>query len=608
MIQRIKDIFNQHFILVITLLITAIVYYRFLHFGHISWDDPEMVFRNKDVKNFDLYQLFTAHYVGNYIPLTMLVHSISWLLFDNNDGGHHLINILFHLLNGILVYVIARRILKHKDLANITLVLFLLHPLQLETVGWISELKNTLSATFYLTAVISYLNFTESKKQKDYLLVMLYFVLGCLSKSSAVVLPLSLIAIDIYLNRNFTFKYLLNKLPLLLISFIFGVINLKTQAADLFINYSHAFPYHERLGYAGYAIFKYIAAFIFPYNLSVLYPYPQNKVMAFVIGYTLVISVFALLIFLYKKKKWNIFSLILLCIINLILVLQFVPFGEVLYADRYMYIPLIFFSFLLVTLYSKLKINTKILLYVVMIIFPVITFLRLEVWKNSVNLYSDILKKFPESFVALNSLGAELMFRNEDKKALEYLNKAVSVSPKNYKGYYNRGLLLLKNNEPEKAIKSFDQAIAIYDYPKAYVGRASAYYMLKDFPKALNDAKRVLSVDANNPKARFVMANCYNDLDKLDQAISEYNKCIEISSDDADFYFKRAIAYGKKQDFEQCMNDLNLCITLNETYFEAYYWRGVAKINLRINPCEDLKIAARNNITPAVNVYNKYCQ
>jgi tetratricopeptide (TPR) repeat protein len=243
-----------------------------------------------------------------------------------------------------------------------------------------------------------------------------------------------------------------------------------------------------------------------------------------------------------------------------------------------------------------------------MIIFPVITFLRLEVWKNSVNLYSDILKKFPESFVALNSLGAELMFRNEDKKALEYLNKAVSVSPKNYKGYYNRGLLLLKNNEPEKAIKSFDQAIAIYDYPKAYVGRASAYYMLKDFPKALNDAKRVLSVDANNPKARFVMANCYNDLDKLDQAISEYNKCIEISSDDADFYFKRAIAYGKKQDFEQCMNDLNLCITLNETYFEAYYWRGVAKINLRINPCEDLKIAARNNITPAVNAYNKYCQ
>src|SRR5690606_14992527 len=109
--------------------------------------------------------------------------------------------------------------------------------------------------------------------------------------------------------------------------------------------------------------------------------------------------------------------------------------------------------------------------YVLIFIFGTITFFRANVWKNSATLYSDILKKFPNSFVALNSLGAELMFQNEDEKSLQYLNKAVAVSPQNYKGFYNRGLLYLKNGKAELALRSLNQALEIYDYPKAYVAR-----------------------------------------------------------------------------------------------------------------------------------------
>ena len=88
------------------------VYSKFLFFGHISWDDPEMVFKNKFVKTFNVKELFANHFVGNYIPITMLAHAISWLLFENNSGGHHLINILFHLINGVLVYQLSKRFLK----------------------------------------------------------------------------------------------------------------------------------------------------------------------------------------------------------------------------------------------------------------------------------------------------------------------------------------------------------------------------------------------------------------------------------------------------------------------------------------------------------------
>jgi tetratricopeptide (TPR) repeat protein len=247
-------------------------------------------------------------------------------------------------------------------------------------------------------------------------------------------------------------------------------------------------------------------------------------------------------------------------------------------------------------------------LYVSLLVFPLLTFFRAGVWNTSVDLYTDVLKKFPDSFVALNSLGTELMFQNQDQKALEYLDKAVAAAPKNYKGFYNRGLLLLKSNKPEAAIQSFNQALQIYEYPKAYIGRAAAYYMLKDMPKAMNDANHVLQTDPNNAKARFVMGNCYNDLNKPDEAINEYNKSIASNPEDPDFYFKRAIAWGKKQNFKQCISDLTVCLDLNPVYFEAYFWRGVAKVNIRENPCEDFKIAARNNIPGAENAFNKYCR
>lgn len=608
MIQRIKAIFNQHFALAIAILVTLLVYFKFFYFSHISWDDPEMVFRNKDVRSFNIGALITGHYVGNYIPVTMLFHALGWLLFENNDGGHHFINIFFHLLNGILVFMFVKRLFKNEAAANVTAIVFLLHPLQLESVGWISELKNLVSTTFYLSSCIAYLNFSESRKLSHYFLTALLFILGCLSKSSVVILPLCFICFDVIEKQSLNIRAVLNKIPLLVISVVFGIINIKTQTADQFINYSHAFPYHERFGYAGYALLKYAGMFVLPYNLSVLYPYPPEKNLTFILGFAFILFIGVLLFFLIKKKNLTLAALIILCLINLSLVLQFVPFGEVLYADRYMYVPVLFFSLIPVTLVSKLKFNLSYPAYALLIIFGVLTFFRMNVWKSSVSLYTDILKKFPNSFVALNSLGAELMFQNEDQKALEYLNKALRVSPQNYKGYYNRGLLYLKNGQGKAALKSFNQSLAIYDYNKAYVGRASAYYLLKDIPKAMNDANHVLQKDSKNSKAHFVLGNCYDDLNRLDDAITEYNKCIELNNEDPDFYFKRAIVFGKKQDFISCLGDLNVCIEFNPAYHEAYYWRGVAKVNLKQNPCEDFKMAAQNNVQPAIGAFNKYCQ
>jgi tetratricopeptide (TPR) repeat protein len=606
--SQIKKIIGQNLVLTVALIVTVLVYYKFFFYGHISWDDPEMVFKNKFVRSFDVKGLFTNHFVGNYIPITMFTHSVAWLLFENNDGGHHFINLMFHLINGVLVYQLSKRLFKNDLIANLGAIVFLLHPMQVESVGWISELKNVLSTTFFLAGTLSYLNFTERSKKIDYILCFFYFSLGCLSKSSVVVFPIALICLDILMQKKISFKFLINKIPFIIISIVIGLINIKTQTADQFINLSHEFPFYQRFSFAGYALLKYFILFILPVNLSVIYPYPEINTAVFAVGYSGLIIIIALIILFIKQKKYQAAAIILFVITNLILVLQFIPFGEVLYADRYAYVPLIGFAWLIGLILSNLKLPVSILSFVFIALFSVFSFSRSLDWKSAINLYEDINKKYPNQFLVLNSIGVESMFLNENEKALDYLNRAVSVAPRNYKGFYNRGLLYLKNNQPEQAIKSFNQTLELYNYSKAYVGRANTYYMLGDFPKAINDANFVLKTEENNTKAHFVLGNCYNDLNRLEDALNEYNICLKYNKDEAEFYFKRGIVYGKKQDFNACINEINICLQLNPNYFEAYYWRGVAKVNLKQNGCEDFKIAAQKNHQPAIDAFNKFCR
>lgn len=538
----------------------------------------------------------------------MFTHALTWALFHGNVIGHHLINVLLHIANGYLVYQLSKQLFKEKGIAQITAVIFLLHPLQTESVNWIAELKNLGYAFFYLLGLLSYIHYTNSKNKKQFYYTLLFFVLACLYKPSAVVFPLSLLCIDILLGKKLDSKLFLNKIPLLFVSVLFGLINLRTQAADQFINFSHTFPFYERFANAGFAIFKYLSLFILPYNLSVIYPFPTDKLSTLLFGGIFVVLIALTLYFLFKKQKQQLLGILLFVIFNLILVLQFVPFGEVLYADRYMYVPLIGFAWLLAFFVQKLKINKLLIPIVLIALLSSVTFMRSSKWKSSIVLYEDIIKKYPDNFLALNSLGVENMMKNNDDKALQYFNHATNVAPFNYKGFYNRGLLYLKNNNPKKAIEEFNSVFQLYNYSKAYVARASAYYALMNYKGARIDANTALRLDKRNHRALFVLANCANDENELSTAIDFYDRAIELNSEEPDYYFKRSIAFGKQQKFADCLTDLNTCLELNPNYIEAYYWRGVAKVNLKLNPCEDLRRAAENNYAPANESYNKLCK
>jgi protein O-mannosyl-transferase len=606
--EKAADILRSHGLLLAAMAATVLVYLKVLGFEHISWDDPEMVFRNNDVTGFRLSAFFSSHYVGNYIPLTMVFHALSWSVFGEHDAGHHALNLVLHLLNAYLLYRLTLRLFSHPGFAVITGVIFLLHPLQVETVAWISELKNILYTTFFLGGLHTYLDHSQNKSKAGYGLTLILFVLSCLCKPSAVVFPLALLAIDLLRGAALSIRSLIAKIPFLLVAVGFGLVNLYTQSEDRFINYAHAYPFLERTGMAGFAILKYVQLFLLPVSQSVIYPYPEPGSGFVVAGLCCWVALVFIAFWLYRKRSRTLGGILLFVLFNLVLVLQFVPFGEALYADRYLYLAMAGMAWALALLVQRMGISHRLVATILLAVLGVLTYARTTKWKSAIVLYEDILRKYPDNFVALNSAGVESMFAGQDRKALSYFQRAIKAGPRNYKGYYNLGLLLLKMQMTDRAIGQFNEAIALYEYGKAYTGRATAYYIKGDYSKAVNDAERAIALEPRSPKAHFVLGNCYNDMNRLDKAHEAFNRAIQLDPGEAEFYFKRGIVMGKKQDFTGCLQDLQLALHLRPGLYEARYWMGVARANLGQDPCNDLRAAALKNYEPAVTAYNRMCR
>ncbi|MCD6019296.1 MAG: hypothetical protein K0S53_2417 [Bacteroidetes bacterium] len=589
-------------------LLVALVYFKLFSSHFISWDDGDVVLNNKDVHHFDVKAFFTSYYVGNYAPMSMIAFAVDWLIFKGNAAGHHAMSLLFHAVNTILVYQLVALVLKDKVKAIVCAMIFCFHPLQVETIAWVSAKNNLVYSLFFLLGLKNYTKFLINKTKNYYLYALVFFMLSVLSKPSAVCFPLVLMLLDYLMNVKISFKtVLLNKIPFLIIAIILGVATIYTRTEDKFINQNHAFAFHERIGYAGYALLQYLYKFFIPINLSVIYPYPQNKMLSMAVGYGMIVLLVFVFYKFFRSAKVLVFGL-LFFITNLLLVLQFLPFGEVLTADRYMYLPIIGLSIVLLSVFPPKENALKIIGVSLTLIFGTLTFVRTGVWKNSISLYSDILKKYPHSFVALNSLGAEYMLNKNYDMGLRYLNAAINENTEYFKGYYNRGLLYAQTDRMKEALRDFDKAIALKQYQKAYVARANVYYTLKDFPKAISDAETVLEKDPGNPKANYVIANCYDDLNQLNKAMIYYDKVISSNPENPLYFLRRAIVFGKMQKFESCLKDLEVTTNLAPGYAEAYYWKGVAKVNLKQSPCSDLRKAVELGFAAAQQPLENYCR
>lgn len=573
----------------ILLLITFITLFPCLKNGYCNWDDYHLITANHTIKDLswkNIKEIFTSGYVGTYIPLTILSFAIEYKFFKLNPFVSHFINLVFHLCNVFLVFWFIYLLSKNSILSFIVALFFGIHPLRIESVAWATERKDMLYSFFFLGGLISYIYFQICQHKRYYFLSLLLFLLSILSKPMAVTFPLILVLLDYYQEKRFTLQQLDNKIPFLVITIIFSVVNVIFQGSGSvpLLNYlRHLFVFC-------YNILFYLNKLILPLNLSCFYPYPENfehtLPPVFLIA-PLIITGLVMLVVRTKMLTNKIVFGSLFFILTILPVSQIVPLvAPAIAADRYTYIPAIGLFYvagiIFLWLYNRCKERSiiKIILVVFLItlfsFYSFLSFSRCKVWKDSITLWNDVLAKFPDCAIAYNNRGNAYNFNGQYEKALNDFNRAIEINPALELAYFNRGKIYEKLKDYGRAIEDFTNALNIQpSFVMGYVDRGVIYSRIGEYDKAYNDLARALQLNPHLAEAHYNLGVLYFNLKDYNLALENYNKALDIDPYLSVAYVSKGDIYFFYGDFGRAMENYTKAIEIDALNVDAYYNRAV---------------------------------
>jgi protein O-mannosyl-transferase len=288
----------------IIIVITILAYLPVMR-GGFFWDDSTLITENPMVKAPDgLYRFWFTTEAPDYYPLTFSLSWLEWRLWGNNASAYHVVNVLLHAINAVLVWLVLRR-LKIPG-AWLAALVFAVHPVNVATVGWISEQKNTLSMLFYAVAVLLYLQFDETRHWRWCGLSLLAFVLALLSKSAVVMLPVVLLMCMWWRHGQVERRDIARSLPFFVLSLLAGV-------STVWFQYGNAMHWRTvreagfigRLAAAGWAPWFYFFKAVLPFNLNVIYPkweIDHGRLVSWLPGALLIVCFF---VFWRGRKSWG---------------------------------------------------------------------------------------------------------------------------------------------------------------------------------------------------------------------------------------------------------------------------------------------------------------
>ncbi|MFH1004560.1 MAG: tetratricopeptide repeat protein [Bacteroidota bacterium] len=571
----------------ILLIITCCALLPSLKNNFINLDDPQYLTENPIVKNLNaenIKAIFSEQFVGNYQPLTMLSYMIEYKLFAMNPVGYHLMNLIFHLLSTLLVFLIIKKISENNLIAFITSLLFGIHPLHVESVAWISERKDVLYGFFFLWSLYLYILHTKQEKQfgKYFLFSLLLFICSIISKAQAVVLPVVFFAVDFLMKRKFTKKTILEKIPFFLLAIVFGLIAVKVQSSAGAMQTFQYFPFHERILFSCYAMMTYLHKLILPINLSCFYPYPEtndkiNTVWVYISPVVLLVLAFLISKF-FRKSNIILFG-VFFFLITIIFVLQLLPIGDALYADRYTYIPSIGLFFIAANYFSPfIKNKTATAIATVYLLwFCFLSFQQTKVWHDNITLYTSAIDNGYKAAIIYNNRGAAFSDIKNNECALKDFTSLVELKPRYPNGWRNKALIHERLGQNKEAIHSYTEEIKYYpdDY-KNYSGRGAQRALLNDFQGAIADYTKVIELQPKLPDGYYLRSEAFGKNGKLNEAFTDINQAISLSPNYAEAFNNRGIINSMSGKYQDAINDFTKALGIKPDNSGAYTNRALA--------------------------------
>ncbi len=583
----------------------------------INYDDPLYVTDNIHVMSAitigSIRWAFTTGHSANWHPVTWISHMIDVQLFGLNPRWHHLTNLLLHIANTLLLFLVFHRMTKAPWKSAFAAALFAIHPLHVESVAWVSERKDVLSTFFWMLAMGAYVHYVAHPRLKNYLAVLIFFVLGLMAKPMLVTLPFVLLLMDFWPLQRFEpeksarqtrieasrqgagsrerapqsakkrkgksgktpagqdmvkeekpadHKYqwalirplLLEKIPLFALTALSCIVTYAVQQKGGAIASIDAFSPGIRIANALVSYIIYIGKTIWPVNLAVYYPHPGLRPLWQVLGAALFLGAVTFAVIRTAKRFPYLATGWLWFAGTLVPVIGIVQVGAQAMADRYTYIPLIGLFVMAAWGIPDL----------------------LKKWRPTRFPTRSKEALFAASALVLLSLVIATRtqvgyWRND----IALYDHSLKVAGPSDVILCNRGVARDELGEHMQAISDFDRAIEINpERSEAYIYRGIAYGKLGEHRRAISDFDRAIEIDPEKADAHDNRGATYAKLGNHRQAISDYDRAIEIDPEFAMAYIDRGAAYRELGDHMQAISDYDRAIEINPEYADAYINRG----------------------------------
>ncbi|HET6766652.1 MAG TPA: tetratricopeptide repeat protein [Chitinophagaceae bacterium] len=559
-----------------------------------NWDDDKYIINNPDIRKLDsehLKLLLTKNYEGNYHPVTMLSIALNYSTGQLNPQTYLYTNLFFHLLNVLLVFIFTRKLTGQIVAGFIAAILFGIHPLHVESVAWASERKDVLYCFFFLLSLIAYLQYLKKSRWVYFIISLVFFALSLLSKAMAVPLAVVIIFIDFFYSRKFSLRLIWEKIPFFALAIISGMIAIQAQEVKDFVSDDSQWTLIDRVAIASNNFINYIIQLIAPHDLSVFYPYPETLKFYHWLSFGLVILVLAAFLYFIVRKypfiasqKIYLFGF-LFFVVNIFLVLQILPVGNAILADRYTYVSyiglFIIVGFFIERVTLKFK-NYRPMIYgalaVYLLFLAIFTYERTSIWRDSPTLWNETIKNYP-SAVAYVNLGLAKEKVNIEEAYRDF-KKASELDPNYALAWHNMGAVQLPKKQYDSAIAYLNRAISLNpDYRNSYGARGEAKFNIGDYQGAIEDYDQFISRFQGHPGVYFMRGQAKHNLKNYQSAIGDFTKAIEVGTKAANpnvhlYYNQRGVTKGLERQFESAMEDYKKAIGVAPAYAEAYYNLG----------------------------------
>jgi protein O-mannosyl-transferase len=571
------------------ILLTVVVYLPVMH-GEFVWDDASLISENRIVKAGDgLYRFWFTTEAPDYYPLTWSLWWAEWRLWGNSTTGYHVVNVLLHALNAILIWMVLRQLkIPGAWLAGLV---FAVHPVNVATAASISEQKNTLSMLFYLTAILLYLKFDGKERWQWYGLSLAAFLMALLSKTAVVMLPLVLLGCIWWRHGRIRWKDWLYSAPFFSLSLVLGLVTIWFQHNRAIGGHTALTGgFWARLCTAGWVPWFYLYKAVWPFNLTLIYPrwlIDTSYWVSYVPG--LVITT-GLALFWRNRDVGGrplLFGLGYF-VVTLFPVLGFFDQGfyaSSFVADHWQYFaivgPIALLVGLGVTICGRMGGQGRSIGGLVSVALlaglGAASWQRSSIYATPQKLWWDAVARNPQAWAAQNNLGITLWQAGRTQEAIDHYQRALQENPNFFDPHHNLGLVLAENGKFAEAIEQYREALRFLpNNADAHTDLGLALAKNAQFDQAIEEFSQAVRLQPDLVRARFNLALALEKRGRMEEAVAQYAETLRLDPDNASAHNNLGAMLARQGRVEEAIGHFETALRLNPEYPDAHNNLGTA--------------------------------